>query len=155
MPRGWIGAAPSSHPRPKRRRRREEKGSRFVLFMSLSSHCPPQSDDAIGGAGGPNSVCGCYRLCLLIGRPCLRGRRARCEGVAQQRVVGFGRARSLLLSLMTTMTTKAWDDESKDGAWNDPHCCWIRCHVGRWTIEATEEAVHNTIPPLAAATGEE
>ena len=150
-----FGVAPSSRPSAKRRRRREEEGLRFVPFESSSSHHPPQSDDAIGGAGGPNSVFGCHCLCLLIGCPCLHGWRVRCKGVIQRRVVGFGRARSLLLSSTATTTTKAWDNESEDGAWNNPCCCWIHCHVGWRMIEATEEAENNAIPPSATATGEE
>ena len=130
-------------------------GLRFVPFALSSFHRPPQSNDAIGGAGGPNSVYGRHCLCLLIGRPCLHGRRACCKGVVQQRVVGFGRAQSLSLSAMTTTMTKTRDDESKDGAWDDPHCCRILCHVGQRTIEAAEEAEDNAVPPLAAATGEE
>ena len=62
----------------------------------------------------------------------------------RRRVVGFGRARlSSSLSIATT-TTKARDDESKDGAWDNPRCHWIRCHVGRRTIKGTEEAKDNT-----------
>ena len=96
-----------------------------------------------------------HRLRLLIGRPCLHGWRARCEGVIRRRVMGFGRAGSSLSSSTAAMTTKARDDGSEDGAWDDPRRCRIRCHVGRRTIEATEEAEDNAIPPLAAATGEE
>ena len=130
-------------------------GLRFDPFTLSSSHCPPQSNDAIGGAGGPNSVCGRHHLCLLIGRPLLRRWRAHCEGVVGQRVVGFRRAGSLSsLSMVITMTN-AQDNESKDRAWNDPHRCQICCHVGRRRIEATKEADDNGIPPLAATTGEE
>ena len=50
--------------------------------------------------------------------------------------------------------TKARDDKSEDGAWDNPHCCWIRCYVGWRTIEATEEAEDNMIPPLSATTEE-
>ena len=46
------------------------------------------------------------------------------------------------------MTTKARDDGSEDGAWDDPRRCRIRCHVGRRTIEATEEAEDDAILPL-------
>ena len=83
-----------------------------------------------------------------------------CEGRAAKAssdggLWDLGRAQSLLPLLTATTTTKAQDDESKDGAWNDPHHCWIRCHIGRRTIEATEEAEDKAIPPSAAATGEE
>ncbi len=61
--------------------------------------------------------------------------------------MGFERAQSLSLSSTATTTTKARDNESKDGAWNDPRCCWIHCHIGRRTIEATEEAQDDAIPP--------
>jgi hypothetical protein len=53
------------------------------------------------------------------------------------------------------MMTEAWDNESKDRAWDDHHCCEICCHVGLRTIEVTEEADDDGIPPSAAATGEE
>jgi hypothetical protein len=106
-------------------------GLRFDPFASLSSHRPPRSDDAIGGTGGPNSgVCGRHRLDLLIGCLCLHGRRAHCEGIVRRRVVGFGRARSLLLSSMATTRTKARDNESEDGARNDPH---LPNPLPRWT----------------------
>jgi hypothetical protein len=154
-PRGRIGAAPLSHPRAKRRtRRREEERSRFVPFASSSSHRPPRSDDAIGGSGGPNSVCGHHCLRLLIGRPHLRGQRACCKGVVRRRVVGFGRAQSSSL-LTATTATKARDNKSEDGAWDDPRRCWIRCHVGLRTIKVTEKAEDDAIPPSTAATGEE
>ena len=135
--------------------RQTAMGLRFVPFALLSSHCPPWIDDAIGGAGGPNSVCGRHCLHLLIGHPCLRGRRARCKGIVRGMVMGFGRAQSSSSLSTATMTTKARDDKSEDGAWDDPRCCWIRCHVGQRMIEVTEEAEDDTIPPLAAATGED
>ena len=95
----------------------EEEGGGGVEVCSICA-----IDDAIG-AGGPNSVCGRHCLCLLIGCPCLRGRRARCECIVQPRVLGFGKARSSSLLTTLTMTTKARDDESKDEAWDDPRCC--------------------------------
>jgi hypothetical protein len=70
----------------------------------------------------------CNSLCLLIGLPCLRGWRARCKGVVGRRVV-VERAQSPLWSTATT-TTKARDNKSEDGAWEDPHGCRIRCYIG-------------------------
>ena len=61
--------------------------------------------------------------------------------------MGFERAQSLSSSSTATTTTKARDNESKDGAWNDPRCCRIHCHIGRRTIEGTEEAEDDVIPP--------
>ena len=78
----------------------------------------------------------------------------RQAAAAQRRVVGFGRARSSLLLLTAATTTKARDDKSEDRAWNDPCHCWIHCHIGRRTTEATEEAEDDGTPPSAAATGE-
>ena len=60
-----------------------------------------------------------------------------------------------MLLLTATMTTMVLDYKSEDGAWDNPHCCWIRCHDKWRTIKATEEAEDNPITPLAATTGEE
>ena len=51
---------------------------------------------------------------------------------------------------MATTTTRAWDNESEDGAWNNPCCCRICCHIGRRRIKTTEEVEDDVIPPLSS-----